>query len=404
MVHSRRAVTGIETLIVFIAFILVAATAAGVLMQTIGALRNRALAVGDESRERISDGIEVFKVIGRADEGASMISALDVLIRLQAGSDPQYINDSFLILTFPSDQAEAFYANSLYQSVRGSWKAEHGPWSGESGEFLESSGQGPNGTATGMISSGEGVAGDALDLDGSSGIHLQDSALMTAYKDFTISMWVRGDAAADGTLYGEGIGAQEEYFAIDVDGTTDNLHVVWVDEEGIRNRIQATVDFKDERWHQLTVVRRDASTMELYWDGKWQASNSSAIDPIDVDNVGIGELSTDGLTDRFIGSIDEVNMWDRSLSPREIQNLFSTEHLTWPQAAERYYLNKVKGDSDDILEKGEIFSLHYPITASNWLSESESMDLTLASESTHFFRTTVQMPHTILTEQVTLWP
>jgi archaeal flagellin FlaB len=101
MMKNKKGESGIGTLIIFIAMLLVAAVAAGVLIQTTGSLQNKAITTGSQSQSQISTHIEVIKVTG-VNGTDSTIENMSILMRLAPGSDDIFLNETVLTLDTPS--------------------------------------------------------------------------------------------------------------------------------------------------------------------------------------------------------------------------------------------------------------------------------------------------------------
>ncbi|MFA6089258.1 MAG: archaellin/type IV pilin N-terminal domain-containing protein [Candidatus Woesearchaeota archaeon] len=83
----KKGESGVGTLIIFIAMLLVAAIAAGVLIQTTGALQNKAMVTGQQAKSQISTHVELISITGTNGSIASSIQKVSMIMKLSAGSE-----------------------------------------------------------------------------------------------------------------------------------------------------------------------------------------------------------------------------------------------------------------------------------------------------------------------------
>jgi flagellin FlaB len=90
---ATRGQVGIGTLIVFIAMVLVAAIAAGVLINTAGLLQAQAQQTGTETTAEVSNVVQIDQVIGEDNTSDGRIELLNASVRLASGSDPVNLSE-----------------------------------------------------------------------------------------------------------------------------------------------------------------------------------------------------------------------------------------------------------------------------------------------------------------------
>lgn len=83
---------GVGTLIIFIAMLLVAAVAAGVLLQTAGSLQQKALTTGQASKAEISTNARVIEVSAVNGQDGN-VENFSMQMKLSPGSDPMKLEE-----------------------------------------------------------------------------------------------------------------------------------------------------------------------------------------------------------------------------------------------------------------------------------------------------------------------
>lgn len=112
-VNSDRGQVGIGTLIVFIAMVLVAAIAAGVLIDTAGMLQSQAEATGEESTERVSERINAHSAVGIVGEESEDLHIEEIRVAVTAAPGATEINldETIIQVTGPGGHMNLDYAD-----------------------------------------------------------------------------------------------------------------------------------------------------------------------------------------------------------------------------------------------------------------------------------------------------
>lgn len=95
--RTKKAEMGIGTLIIFIALLLVAAVAAGVLIQTAGSLQERALTTGDQAKGQISTNVRVIEVSATSGSDGTL-EEFEQIAKLSPGSNAIKLEQTLLTM------------------------------------------------------------------------------------------------------------------------------------------------------------------------------------------------------------------------------------------------------------------------------------------------------------------
>ncbi|WP_339105741.1 archaellin/type IV pilin N-terminal domain-containing protein [Haloterrigena salinisoli] len=109
--NDERGQVGIGTLIVFIAMVLVAAIAAGVLINTAGVLQSQASNTGSETQEEVANQIDVVHAVGMTDSNEN-VTALNLTIKKSAGSNAIDITSATVQYTSDNEDVALTYSDT----------------------------------------------------------------------------------------------------------------------------------------------------------------------------------------------------------------------------------------------------------------------------------------------------
>jgi hypothetical protein len=194
------------------------------------------------------------------------------------------------------------------------------------GDANDASGNGNNGTLVGTVSFVPGVQGSAAHLDGASFIQCSPTLANFGHSNFTIVTWTR--TTTGGGLVGKrsdcGAGS---FIDVRINRPQYPNQVLFEvsGNEPYAPFVAAPISLSDGAWHQI-AVERQATTLKCFVDCiEASETNTAVID--DVQNsaplqIGISACTGVDGTPAFIGEVDETRIYNRALSPAEIQRLY----------------------------------------------------------------------------------
>lgn len=106
---KKKGEMGIGTLILFIAFILVAAVAAAVLISTTQSLQSKALSTGKATQAEIGTSMSVVEIYAEDGSSNQGVDYFYETIKLSAGSDPLRFQDLLLVFNTKDSSQEYTY-------------------------------------------------------------------------------------------------------------------------------------------------------------------------------------------------------------------------------------------------------------------------------------------------------
>ncbi len=176
-----------------------------------------------------------------------------------------------------------------------------------------------------------GKFGGGFTFDGVDDYISTNGELIANEVTFSLMAWINL-SSSNGTnkgIYGEGAtGSSTPKALLDIDGSlssTPGLVEYFHRSAGNTMQAYSTVRVDDGIYHLVTVVRINISAVKIYVDGIDRTNQTLIASPtaLAVNKFSIGSYVVAGTRlDYFNGTIDEVAIWNRSLSAAEVQALY----------------------------------------------------------------------------------
>jgi hypothetical protein len=214
-------------------------------------------------------------------------------------------------------------AFSVAQSADAGLVAAYGFNEGAGTSAADASGRGHTGVVSGALWTAAGRFGNALSFDGVNDmVTVVDSALLDLTTGMTLSAWIFPTAHGNGVwrnvLIKERPGGEVYNLYSNTDTNVPTVYVVRNAAPGTPLEARGTAQVPLNTWTHLAATH-DGATLRLYVNGA--QIGSRAVSGSLLTSTGALRIGGNAVWGEFFqGRIDEVRIYNRALSPGEIQN------------------------------------------------------------------------------------
>jgi hypothetical protein len=199
----------------------------------------------------------------------------------------------------------------------------------EGGTVSDASGNGHDGAVSGCVWANSGPHGGCMSFDGSGdSIDVGSAPNFPTWSRYSVSVWFLHNGGGDfGAGYGHKIldkTSMMHDWKLTVYPSGGFVDLGLYESTGGTSMNDGTINYMDNMWHHVVVVR-DGTNGFLWVDGVLRYQNRSMISVNSSSDVCVGNsYSTDYYQRKsWSGFIDEVRIYDRSLSSNEVARLYT---------------------------------------------------------------------------------
>ena len=153
-------------------------------------------------------------------------------------------------------------------------------------------------------------------------LSVTDNATLSITGNLTLSAWIQpDDTTGQQDIVGKWDGTNNSYLL----ALSGNELVMYVDSAGSYETTTSTNIPANVFTHVVGVYEANAQKVSLYVNGVLQASTTTGVIPVSIgDDAGAFAIGADSSpTDYFDGHIDDVRLYNRILTGKEVQNLYN---------------------------------------------------------------------------------
>lgn len=164
-----------------------------------------------------------------------------------------------------------------------------------------------------------GMFGNGLSFDGASNyVNISDSPSLNP-TSFTASAWIKPMGPI--SSYPSILSKTNSFFTLQTcaEGEANGTSVTfWINNQGNGNTCMSNTSIYYGNWYLVTLTY-DGSTAKEYFNGQLMYQQSFSVTPSSSTSLTIGGYP--GIGNRWNGTIDEVQIWNRALTASEINEL-----------------------------------------------------------------------------------
>ncbi len=218
-----------------------------------------------------------------------------------------------LLSTFLAIFLISFASAGLTDDLEGYWKLD-----GTTGVVLDSFLGNHNGTNAGSIRGQGGIINNSFNFTSPSNVTIDSGDINSSnFTEMSISMWINPDIIANAFLYGrDGIQTQDIQLR-----TGGDLTVNIVDDGAGDNIINHAAGINVSEWTFIVVTIKNSGTVKLYQAGLEVNSTSIGTMGLYPSPILMG-IKSNGAS-AYDGRMDEIGIWNRSLSAGEVLQLYN---------------------------------------------------------------------------------